>query len=142
MVEYSGNTTPAGYGSDDGLGYIFSVDSANSPNARTSASTDGETRPVNVAVTFCEYTGGAPLITTPSGGAGEVQFAGGRPAPASCSSEPAPYLGPTAGAGSGGQGGPVLWRAFRLWRGRRGDVSDGLGGQAWHQCRSAWHNML
>jgi len=36
-----------------------------------------ETRPKNVAVTFCEYTGGAPVTATPSGSAGEVQFADG-----------------------------------------------------------------
>ena len=66
---------PEGTGSVSNQGILF--DSANSPNARTSASTDGETRPVNVAVTFCEYTGGAPVTATPSGGAGEVQFADG-----------------------------------------------------------------
>ena len=43
----------------------------------TSSYGGAETRPVNVAVTFCQYDGGAQLVATPSGSAGEVQFADG-----------------------------------------------------------------
>lgn len=39
--------------------------------------TSSETRPQNVAVTFCQYSGGAPLVATPSGAAGEIQYADG-----------------------------------------------------------------
>jgi len=43
-----------------------------------SSSTGGsETRPKNVAVLFCQYAGGAPLVATPSGAAGAIQFADG-----------------------------------------------------------------
>jgi hypothetical protein len=35
------------------------------------------TRPRNVAVLFCEYAGGAPLVAMPSGAAGAIQYADG-----------------------------------------------------------------
>jgi hypothetical protein len=43
----------------------------------TNSTGSTETRPRNVAVTFCQYSGGAPLVATPSGGAGEIQYADG-----------------------------------------------------------------
>jgi len=77
------NNTPRGYGVTtapitDGstVSYSYTQSTAQEPD-NTSARTDTETRPVNVAVTFCQYDGGAQLVATPSGSAGEVQFADG-----------------------------------------------------------------
>jgi len=52
FTEVLGTTANAGYGSGSGKGYVFDFDTANSPNARTSSTTDGETRPRNIALMY------------------------------------------------------------------------------------------
>jgi endosialidase-like protein len=62
--------SPGGAGSSTGGAAVFSAPVIGAP---TSDGTNGtprtatETRPVNVAVTFCQYQGGSPVTTTASG---------------------------------------------------------------------------
>jgi len=77
---YNPGTNPYGFEDtlDSGVAREVTDQSESSDDQPYTSNFGGaETRPVNVAVTFCEYTGGAPVTATPSGGAGEVQFADG-----------------------------------------------------------------
>jgi len=77
-------TTPSQY--DDYVGGSGTSARISSTGQTTGYAADGangtprtasETRPKNVAVLFCQYQGGAPLVAKPSGAAGAIQFADG-----------------------------------------------------------------
>ena len=77
---YNPGTNPYGFEGtlDPGVAREVTDQSESSDDQPYTSNFGGaETRPVNVAVTFCQYDGGAQLVATPSGSAGEVQFADG-----------------------------------------------------------------